>query len=97
MDAQIQELVTEVKELKSLIIKDAAPTYWKVEKAAEFLSITSGALRVMVTRGQVPHIKRLGKLYFLQSDLIDWLESGRVNHANATPEDILIVKRKKTA
>lgn len=92
MDAQIQELVSE---LRTLITKETAPTYWRVDKAAEYLSVTEGALRVMVTRGQVPHIKRLGKLYFLQSDLVAWLEDGRVETSCTSPEDILISKNKK--
>ena len=92
MDVQIQELVSE---LRSLIIKETAPTYWRVDKAADYLSVTEGALRVMVQRGQVPHIKRLGKLYFLQSDLVSWLEGGRVETTVTAPEDILVIKRKK--
>ena len=96
MDVQLQDLVCEVRELKSLIIRDAAPMYLKIEKAAEFLSISSGALRVMVTRGQVPHIKRMGKLYFLQSDLIEWFEGGRVAAHSTSEENILVINKKRS-
>ena len=52
--------------------------YLKVEKAAEFLSTTPNALRVMVSKNQIPYLKKMGKLFFRQSDLIEWLENGYV-------------------
>ena len=54
-------------------------TYLKVDKAAEFLSTTPNALRVMVNKNQIQYIKKQGKLFFRQSDLIEWLESGNSN------------------
>ncbi|WP_157766464.1 helix-turn-helix domain-containing protein [Pedobacter ginsengisoli] len=51
-------------------------TYLRIEMAAEFLSTTQNALRVMVHKGQINYIKKQGKLFFRRSDLIEWLESG---------------------
>jgi hypothetical protein len=51
-------------------------TYFKIDKAATFLSTTPNALRVMVCKNQIPFIKKQGKLFFWQNDLAEWLESG---------------------
>lgn len=53
-------------------------TYLKIDKAAEFLSTTPNALRVMVSKNQIPYLKKMGKLFFRQSDLIEWLENGNI-------------------
>jgi len=47
----------------------------KIDDAAAFLSITPGAIRIITSRNQIPHFKKLGKLYFKQSELIRWLEN----------------------
>lgn len=57
-------------------------TYLKVDKAAEFLSSTPNALRVMASKNQIPYLKKMGKLFFRRSDLIEWLENGYVELEN---------------
>jgi len=61
------------------VISAPAEEYLKIEKAAEFLSTSPNAVRVMANKGQIRYIKKSNKLFFRQSDLIDWLESGSVN------------------
>jgi excisionase family DNA binding protein len=53
------------------------PRYITTHEAAEYLGKTSNALRVMVHKNQIKSIKKGNSLYFLESDLIDYLESGR--------------------
>lgn len=43
-------------------------TYLKIDKAAEFLSTTPNALRVIVSKNKIPYLKKMGKLFFRQSD-----------------------------
>lgn len=62
----------------------AAPTqvaeaYLKIDQAAAFLSTTPNALRVMVCKSQIAYIKKHGRLFFRQSDLIKWLEAGGID------------------
>lgn len=57
---------------------NSEPQYLLIDSAADFISSTPNAIRVMVSKKQIPHIKKQGKLFFLKSDLIDWLESGRI-------------------
>jgi hypothetical protein len=72
--------------------KDADPIYLKIDKAATFLSLTPNALRVMVHKNQITYIKKQGKIYFNKTELIDWLESGRVYpmDVNLEMESILV-------
>lgn len=49
--------------------------YFKINQAAEFLSTTSNAVRLMVSKDQIPYFKKQGKLIFKESQLIKWLEN----------------------
>lgn len=78
--------------------KDTDPIYLKIDKAATFLSLTPNALRVMVHKNQITYIKKQGKIYFNKTELIEWLESGRVNLVTEQiePLSILIGKREQS-
>lgn len=67
--------------------------YKPLQKAAEFLGKTPNAIRVMVCKNQIKHIKKGGKLYFKSSDLIDYLESGRVEKEPINAVDVLSKKK----
>lgn len=101
MDNPFDILMQEFREMKAVVLSDRAksfdsePIYLKIDKAAEFLSTTQNALRVMVHKGHIDHIKKNGKLFFRRSDLVEWFESGRVNSRREAPEDILIANIKK--
>lgn len=72
-----------------------AETYLKIDKAAEFLSTSPNALRVMASKGQIPHIKKHSKLFFRQSELIEWLESGSVYPDDQEDIETSLVATKK--
>ncbi|WP_370878394.1 helix-turn-helix domain-containing protein [Pedobacter agri] len=77
-----EEIYKQLNEIKSIInnkasIGDNSPRYFLYNEAAKFLSISPNALRVMVHKNQIQSCKKLGKRYFLQDDLINWIESGR--------------------
>lgn len=69
----IEELLLRVHGDETQAIK--SETYLKIDGAAEFLSTTPNALRVMVSKNKIPYLKKMGKLFFRKSDLIQWLES----------------------
>jgi hypothetical protein len=71
--------------------------YLNTVEAAAYLSKTPNALRVMLCKNQIKSIKKSGTNYFLESDLIDWLESGRrktLNELKENCEDVLVQKKK---
>ncbi len=51
--------------------------YLQAQASADFLGITLSTFYTKSSRGELPTIKRNGKLYCLQSDLEDYLEQGR--------------------
>jgi excisionase family DNA binding protein len=49
--------------------------YLTTTEAAEFIGRTPSAIRNLVMRRMVPFRKPGGRLMFLRSELIDWIES----------------------
>ncbi|GAB2478717.1 helix-turn-helix domain-containing protein [Algoriphagus taiwanensis] len=49
-----------------------------IEEASEFLNLTKATLYGKVSRREIPVMKRGKKLYFSMSDLIAYLDKGRV-------------------
>jgi archaeosine-15-forming tRNA-guanine transglycosylase len=66
--------------------------------AAELLHKTPNAIRVMVCNNQIPYFKKNHKLFFKRSELLEYVESGRVEVQKAIePVDALVVNKKKGA
>lgn len=76
-DARGQSTFRHVTEAESAMNATDLTDLWDYERAAQFLSMTPGALRVAVCRKQVPHV-RLGKrkVRFRPSDLALFVQSG---------------------
>jgi hypothetical protein len=49
-----------------------------LSQAASFLSITPAALRAKVFRRQIPFSKSGGRIYFLRSSLMDWIQGNEI-------------------
>lgn len=94
LERKLDNIESMLMNIKAGDNRQNAPIYLAAPKAADFISKTPNALRVMVFKNQIPFIKKNGKLFFKQSDLIDWLESGRVEADTAVPEDILLKNKK---
>lgn len=61
--------------------------------ASDFIGKSENALGVMVCKKQIAHIKKGGRLYFRKSDLIEYLESGRVDIEPINAVDVLAKKK----
>lgn len=48
-----------------------------VAEAAEFLNLSVPTIYSLVHKGTIPTNKKGKRLYFLQSELTDWIKSGR--------------------
>lgn len=48
-----------------------------IEDAADFLALTKPTLYSMVSRGEIPYMKRSKRLYFSREDLINYVKQGR--------------------
>jgi hypothetical protein len=90
----LQIILAEIRELKESM---GVPTYLKVSKAAEYLSMSENALRVMCFKGQIKYIKKQGKLYFRLVDLIEWFESGSSEEDEIDAESILLANKRRAS
>ena len=73
--------------------------YYKTKGGAEFLKTTPGALRNLVYQKKIKSIKKGKCLYFLHSDLVEYLESGRKETAEeilSNIQDALVIPRSHT-
>lgn len=78
-------LTEEVSELKSLLIeREKQKEQSKIEKlmsvkdAANFLGLAVATIYSKVSRGELPVMKRAGRLYFSNSELLEYVQEGRV-------------------
>jgi len=68
-----------------------------VSEAANFLSLAVPTVYSMVSRGELPYMKKTKRIYFSKTELMEYLKAGR-KHTNkeiqANAEQYLIDKRK---
>lgn len=96
--AMIYEIIVDV--LKDHQIQQVMPAakYLNTNDAAAFLSKSPNALRLMIFQKKIASIKKGSKHYFLESDLVKWLESGRQKtdvEIAKDCEDILVIRKRK--
>lgn len=81
--------------------KPSLTIYHNTKGAAAFLSTSENAVRVTVCKDKTfKHIKKGNRLFFLEADLIEWLERGRCKtpaELSASCEDALVIKKKSTS
>lgn len=49
---------------------------WNISDVAAFLGKSIKSIYNMTSRGQIPHRKRAGTLYFIPDEIMSWLEEG---------------------
>lgn len=77
-------LTKEISELKRLLIEkqEQTPTeqpdqLLTIQQTADFLSLAVPTIYTMVSRGEIPVMKRSKRLYFSRIELINYLKQGR--------------------
>lgn len=56
---------------------DHLPEFLTIQEAAAFLNLAVPSLYSMVSRGDLPYIKKTKKLYFSRESLVEYLVSGK--------------------
>ena len=49
-----------------------------VNDVASFLKVSKGYVYQLCRKKQIPNYKRLGKLYFLRSEVVRWVKYGEI-------------------
>jgi len=83
LEALTPSTPTDQKELLSL------------KEAAKFLSLSTATIYSKVSRRELPTMKKNGRLYFMQSELMDYLKTGRKETLAEIKEVTLDNLRKK--
>ena len=60
-----------------------------VEQASQFLAMPKPTLYFKCNKGDMPHIKQGGRLYFFKKDLISWLRNYTVVSPESKASDFL--------
>lgn len=65
---------------KEVIVSEADndSPFLTVHEAAKFLKVPSSSIYKRTCIGEIPCLKKGGRLYFVKSELMDWVKTGRV-------------------
>ncbi len=69
-----------------------------ITQAAELLNLTTPTIYGLIHKRIIPHNKKGKRLYFLKSELLDWVKSGRkktIAECEANPESHLRTPKKR--
>lgn len=80
LPAAVSQLLRDVNSIKlSLQAGSPEPSdqLLTVDQAAEFLSLAKPTIYAMLSRGELPNLKRGKRVYFQRNDLLDYLKAGR--------------------
>jgi excisionase family DNA binding protein len=80
LPAAISLLIKEVNSIKLALQADPhepSDQLYTVEQTAEFLTLAKPTIYAMISRGELPNLKRGKRVYFEKSALLDYLKAGR--------------------
>lgn len=69
-----------IKEVNEELVKEKTQQpdkFLSIQEAAKFLSLSVPTMYTKVSTGKLPYMKRGKRLYFSESELIEYLKSGR--------------------
>jgi len=71
-----QEIRASVSEAMKVYNKTEPEDIIKLDEAVKFLGLTRNTIYAKVSKDEIPHIKRGGRLYFSRKKLREYLEFG---------------------
>jgi excisionase family DNA binding protein len=75
---RIENLLFRLQPPKQIDQKSERDNFMDVKEAADFLKEAKATLYSRTSRREIPFYKRNKRIYFKKSDLISWLEKGRM-------------------
>ena len=99
--AHLQETVNEIKRL--LLQKETAPNpepekLLTVQEAAKFLSLSVPTIYGLISKGELPVIKRSKRCYFSNIELLEYMKAGRkktVDEIKSEADNFLNSRKKR--
>jgi excisionase family DNA binding protein len=77
LETIIQNAILKGLQLKSNQHQETNEKFLSLEQAAQFLQLAKQTLYGFTSKRKIPFIKKGKKLYFKETDLEKWLETGR--------------------
>lgn len=94
-------LSNEVGEIKRLLLKrneenqsNSEDQLLTVQETAKFMSLAVPTIYSMVSRGELPVMKRSKRLYFSRVELLEYLKKGKKKLVSEIEADTLLKKKK---
>ena len=93
LPAAVSNLAFEVSEIKRLLLQKETPqppeqeTLLTVQEAAKFLSLSVPTIYGLISKGQIPVMKRSKRCYFSKIELMEYLKAGRKKTNNEISEE----------
>lgn len=53
---------------------------WRINDVSKYLGVTKGHIYNLVSRNKIPHIKKGRLLYFVPSEIENWVLEGNIEH-----------------
>jgi len=84
----IKQLFDRLESIEKLILQNIqipqadSDEILTVKGAAELLRLSVATVYVLISKGQLPVMKRSKRCYFLKTDLVNYLKAGRKNTLN---------------
>ena len=80
LPAAVSQLLRDVNSIKiALAANPPEPVdeFLTVDQASKFISKAKPTIYAMLSRGELPNLKRGKRVYFLKADLVNYLKAGR--------------------
>jgi len=80
LPALVGRLCSQVDRIESLLINKSGPEpdkFMTLREVAEYLHLSYASIYRLTSNRQIPFSKQGKKLYFLKSEVDEWLKSGR--------------------
>lgn len=97
----ISQLYTKLDSIEKLILAKSGPTQDQadqlltIEEAAAFAHLSKATLYGLVSRSEVPCMKKGKRLYFSKLELTQWIKSGRKKTATEIAAEVLAFGNRK--
>lgn len=96
---QVKELHEKLDAIKSLLESVDSKSESGIEQvltlkeASSFLELSPATIYLKVSKREIPYSKKGKRLYFLKSDLIDWIRGGQPLNGSNAFSGVVIKKR----
>ena len=95
LEAQANKFIAIIQEQKINSSGPEVEAPINIEEASKFLDKEVSTLYTLVQKGQIPYHKKLRKLYFFKSELVQWIKESEDDTAELEKEFLTANKKRR--